>query len=83
MTMRGFNEVNGSGRLTERLVVVVDLIIDDGGTLFTLRNGVGFGAGFDPRCLPRPVAQRSRNYSFGGPMGAYGAYGTKIGVSAA
>ena len=29
--MRGFNEVNGSGRLTKHLVVVVDLIIDDGG----------------------------------------------------
>ena len=29
--MRGFNKGNGSGRLTERLEVVVDLIIDDGG----------------------------------------------------
>ena len=34
-TVRGFNEVNGNGKLTERLVVVVDLIIDNGGVYAT------------------------------------------------
>ena len=29
--MRGLNEDNSSGRLTERLIVVVDLVIDDDG----------------------------------------------------
>ena len=42
--MRGFNEVNDSGRLSKRLVVVVDLIIDDGGIYATqwgrVRGGV-------------------------------------------
>ena len=41
--MRGFNEVNGSGRLTKRLVVVVDLIIDDGGIYAAQRGGVRGG----------------------------------------
>ena len=39
--MRGFNEGNGSGRLTltERLEVVVDLIIDDGGIIYAAQRG--------------------------------------------
>ena len=57
--------------------------------VFTLRNGVGFGTGFQAGLKLtslRPVTQRSGivgNYSFGGPTGPYGAYGTRIGVSTA
>ena len=56
--MRGFIEVNGSGRLTERLVVVIDLIIDDGGILRCATgrgSGRGSGRGLTPEAYPAPL----------------------------